>query len=200
MSVIMNYPLTSRLDYENRRQVFQTLNTIREMVKSDILRNYGFRTIKLIKPEMLDFKNRVFFYYIKSRYYFFLHKTHGRFSDLREANTYIDKMIASAREGKVILNSKRFFVRGHIKLLMAKESKNPKSKRFFLYKAKHLVESSLRYYPNESSFRWLEDQVDAEMETFTKNHESVLKERRIDLKGLLGNWAKNFRTNKSKNK
>lgn len=195
----MNYTLTSQLDYENGRQVFQTLNTIKEMAKSDVLRNYGFRTIKLIKPEMLDSKNQAFYYYINTRYYFFLYKNHGRFSDLREANTYIDKMIASAREGKVILKSKRFFVRAHIKLLMAKTSTNPKSKRYFLYKAKHLVESSMRYYPNESSFRWLQDQVDAEMEAFAKNHESVLRKRRLDLKGLLGNWAKNFRTNLSKN-
>lgn len=156
----MNTAVIGPVDYQNGKATFHMLNTINEMVKSDTFRSIGYEAVKLIDPEVLEPQNQAFYYYIKSRYYYFLYTTHVCFSDLEKANTYIDLMIRSARAGKVRLKSNRFFVRAHLKFLMAKSSTRTESKEYFLQKADHLVESGLRYDPNSESFLWLRQQID----------------------------------------
>jgi len=124
----MNYaPTVSLLDYKNEKQIFHTLNAIKAMVKSKILRNDGIKSLKLINPEKLEPKNQVFYYFINSQYYFFQYKTHGRFCDLREAKTYIDKMIASAREGKVNIKSNSLRIQDQVESEMEAFAKKHES-------------------------------------------------------------------------
>ena len=156
----MNYvPTISLIDYQNGRLVFQTLNAIKEMVKSDFFHELGFQSLEVLDPELLEPQNQAIFYYVKSRYFFYSYRRHVRFTDLEKADNYLDMMIRSAGGGKALLKPKHFFARAHVKYLMYLASTRSSSKKYYFEKVKHLVESAKRYYPNESSFAWLERKI-----------------------------------------
>lgn len=152
---------TSELNAQNK-ETYQLLNAIKELIKTNSLRQEGFEKLIQIDSEELCIKNQVFYYYIKGKYYVLTFKDQESrdLELLSYANDCYTDMVAIAYDNNFsITSAKNHFARAYCKYLIAENHTSEEVKAKLFQKVEQISNRILRYQPDNTSFHWLLSQI-----------------------------------------
>lgn len=144
------------------KEIYKHLRRINDLIKNPLSGELGFEKLQEVNTEDFNPGLIMYYFYIKGKYYSLLYKYSDK-SDvayLELANDCFDDIVGVAKEnGLIVKNIKYLFVRAHTKFLLSQGSKKEDVKTYFLAKAVHITDTTLRFHPSNSSFLWLQKQL-----------------------------------------
>lgn len=139
---------------------FRTLKAVRQLIKTKAYKNQAIEMLEKVEIEHLPNEGKVLINYIWGRIHILQYKETHDIQDLEIANDFLDYMIVVAYEHKVRVTDPRLhFSRAHTKFLLAHLTWNEQEKPWLLDKARHITNTTLGFYPENSSFIWLQEQL-----------------------------------------
>ena len=151
----------SSKEFQNR----QLLTAIKEMIKTPLLRQEGFKQLLKIDADSLFTGNQIYYYYIKGKYYVLT------FKDALDKDTellayandcYTDMVTIAYENGYPIKNGKYHFSRAYCKYLIAINHSSEEVKSKLFQKVAQITTRVLCYHPDNTSCKWLQSQLDLE--------------------------------------
>lgn len=143
---------------QQERRNNQLLTAIKEMIKTPSLRQEGFDKLLEIDADLLVVKNRIYYYYIKGKYYVleFKDSNNKQIELLEFGNDCYTDMVAIAYENNFSIQETKFhFSRAYCKYLIGKHNSSKDIRRKLFRKVEQISERVLSYKSHNSSFLWL---------------------------------------------
>lgn len=158
---------TSKFSAERTAQIekktFQHLQNINDLIKNPLGRESGFEQLGQIYPDELSPGLKMYFYYIKGKYYNLLYRNEGgkEIDLLERANDCFDEIIYTAKENGVRVKSPKYlFVRAFTKFQLSERYSTESLKEKFLNHSQYLTEQALKSNCENSSLIWLKSEIE----------------------------------------
>lgn len=148
---------------QTEKETFQHLRNINELIKNPLGKESGFEKLGQIDPEELSPGLKMYFYYIKGKYYSLMYRSEEskNVELLKRANDCFDEIIYTAKEnGLKIKNPKYHFVRAFTKFQLSEIYSSQALKEKFRNHSRYLTEQALKSYSDNSSLIWLKAEID----------------------------------------
>ena len=137
------------------------LKAIRVLIKTEKYRQQARLMLDDIDASNLIPKHKLEYLYIEGRYYYYMFKHQGEIEALEWSSDYLDDMATYAYDHKIPTELPMVYTRACVKFLLANEVWDEERKPWLLNKARHIIETSLRFNPENESFLWLQKELSA---------------------------------------
>ena len=132
----------------------------RKQIKSPETRQEAIHILDQLDSSTMDPENKTEFLYVNGRYNYYLHKDNGDIEALEWSLDYLQDMASYAYEHKISLELKMIYTRAYVLYLLGNLIWDEERKPWVYAKAKKIAQRMATKYPSNSSFNWLNSQLE----------------------------------------
>ncbi len=158
-----NSDFSAKRTAQIEKETFHHLRNINELIKNPLGKESGFEQLGNIDPDELSPGLKMYFYYIKGKYYSLMYRNdeNKKVELLKRANDCFDEIIYTAKEnGLKVKNPKYHFVRAYTKFQLSEIYSSQALKEKFRNHSRYLTEQALKTYGENSSLIWLKAEIE----------------------------------------